>query len=68
MKRSEFVTEIALMLGHTDGLYDTNIVNWINWSMYYLDRQCDFKGLRKRVKFPLVVGQLNHSRPYYRKY
>jgi len=63
MKRSEFVTEIALMLGHTDGLYDTNIVNWLNWGLYYLDRQCDLKGLRKRVKFPLVIGQTEYAFP-----
>lgn len=68
MIRSAFVTEIALMLGHTDGLYDTNIVNWINWSMYYLDRQCDFKGLRKRVKFPFVVGQTEYAFPDDLKY
>jgi len=63
MKRSEFVTEIALILGHTDGLYNDNIVNWINFGMYYLDRQCDLKGLRKRVKFPLVVGQTEYAFP-----
>jgi len=63
MIRSAFVTEIALMLGHTDGLYDDNIVNWINWGMYYLDRQCDLKGLRRRVKFPFVVGQTEYSFP-----
>lgn len=68
MKRSEFVTELATMIGHTDGLYDTNIVNWINWGMYYLDRQCDFKGLRKRVKFPLVVGQTEYAFPSDLKY
>lgn len=63
MIRSEFVTEIALMIGHTDGTYDANIINWINWGMYYLDRQCDLKGLRKRVKFPFVVGQTEYSFP-----
>jgi hypothetical protein len=68
MIRSEFVTEIALMIGHTDGAYDSNIVNWINWGMYYLDRQCDFKGLRKRVKFPFVVGQTEYAFPSDLKY
>lgn len=66
MKRSEFITEIALMLGRPD--LEDNIVNWINWSMYYLDRQCDFKGLRKRVKFPLVVGQTEYAFPDDLKY
>lgn len=68
MKRSDFVTEIALMLGHTDGLYDENIVNWLNWGLYYLDRQCDLKGLRKRVKFPFVVGQTEYAFPDDLKY
>jgi len=66
MKRSEFVTEIALMLGRDD--LDDNIENWINWGMYYLDRQCDFKGLRKRVKFPFVVGQTEYAFPDDLKY
>jgi len=66
MKRSEIVTEVALMLGRDD--LDTNIVNWINWSMYYLDRQCDFKGLRKRVKFPFVIGQTEYAFPDDMKY
>lgn len=61
MIRSAFVTEIALMLGRDD--LDDNILNWINWGMYYLDRQCDLKGLRKRVKFPFVVGQTEYSFP-----
>ena len=63
---SEFVTEVALMLGRDD--LDTNILNWVNWGMYYLDRQCDFKGLRKRVKFPFVVGQTEYSFPDDMKY
>ena len=67
MKRSEFVTELNLMLGNRDDL-DDNIVNWINWGMYYLDRNCDFKGLRKRVKFPLVVGQTEYAFPDDLKY
>jgi len=66
MIRSDFVTEIALMLGRDD--LDDNIVNWINWSLYYLDRQCDFKGLRKRVKFPLVIGQTEYAFPDDLKY
>ena len=66
MKRSEFVTELALMLGRDD--LDDNIINWINWGMYYLDRQCDFKGLRKRVKFPLVIGQTEYAFPDDLKY
>ena len=66
MIRSDFVTEIALMLGRDD--LDDNIVNWLNWSLYYLDRQCDFKGLRKRVKFPFVVGQTEYSFPEDVKY
>ena len=66
MKRSAFVTEIALMLGRDD--LDDNIINWINWGMYYLDRQCDFKGLRKRVKFPFVIGQTEYAFPDDLKY
>ena len=66
MKRSEFVTEIALMIGRDD--LDDNIINWINWSLYYLDRQCDFKGLRKRVKFPFVIGQTEYAFPDDMKY
>ena len=66
MIRSAFVTEIALMLGRDD--LDDNIINWINWSLYYLDRQCDFKGLRKRVKFPLVIGQTEYAFPDDLKY
>lgn len=56
---SAFVTEVALMLGRDD--LDANILNWVNWGLYYLDRQCDFKGLRKRVKFPFVVGQIGRA-------
>ena len=66
MKRSEIVTEVALMLGRDD--LNTNIINWINWGMYYLDRQCDFKGLRKRVKFPFVIGQTEYAFPDDMKY
>jgi len=66
MIRSEFVTEIALMLGRDD--LDSNIVNWLNWGMYYLDRQCDLKGLRVRAKFPLVVGQTEYAFPSDLKY
>jgi len=66
MIRSAFVTEIALMLGRPD--LEDNIINWINWGMYYLDRQCDLKGLRKRVKFPFVVGQTEYSFPEDVKY
>ena len=67
MIRSEFVTEIALMLGSRDDL-DDNIVNWINWGFYYLDRQCDFKDLRKRAKFPFVVNQTEYAFPDDLKY
>ena len=67
MIRSDFVTELDLMLGNRGDL-DDNIVNWINWGMYYLDRQCDFKGLRKRVKFPLVIGQTEYAFPDDLKY
>lgn len=67
MKRSEFVTELDLMLGNRGDL-DDNIINWLNWGMYYLDRQCDFKGLRKRVKFPFVVGQTEYAFPDDLKY
>jgi hypothetical protein len=63
---SAFVTEVALMLGRDD--LDANILNWVNWGLYYLDRQCDFKGLRKRVKFPFVVGQTEYSFPTDMKY
>ena len=66
MKRSEIVAEVNLMLGRDD--LDTAIVNWINWGMYYLDRQCDFKGLRKRVKFPFVIGQTEYAFPDDMKY
>ncbi len=54
------------MLGRDD--LDDNIVNWINWSMYYLDRQCDFKGLRVRTKFPFVIGQTEYAFPDDLKY
>ena len=66
MERSEFVTEIALMLGRDD--LDSNIENWINWGMYYLDRQCDFKGLRVRAKFSIVIGQTEYAFPTDLKY